>query len=129
MIPELVWHATGAATAVGLVIDLTVHGIQQWQRSRAGIPLEEFGIIGRVSLSVLVNSVAFFLFLYTYNSVAAGSGRAFLAGALVWLTITIPVLASSGHAEGGNRGILITRVFGWLLKAATGSAAAHHFIG
>jgi hypothetical protein len=129
MIPEAVWQATATALAAGLAIDLSVHGIQQWQRSKAGIPLETFGIIGRIPLSLLLNSVAFFLFLYTYNAVAAGSGRAFLAGALVWLTITIPVLASSSHVDGANRGILITRVFGWLLKAAAVSAAGNHFLG
>jgi hypothetical protein len=129
MIPEIVWQSTGAAVGAGLIIDLTEHGIQQWQRSRAGIPLETLGVLGRIPLSLLTNFVAFFLFLYTYNAVAAGSGRAYLAGALVWLTITIPVLASSGHVDGGSKGLLTTRVFGWLLKAAAVSTAADFFFG
>jgi hypothetical protein len=128
VIPESVWYAAGVSTALGLLADLMVHGVQQWQRTRAGIPRETYGSLGVIPLSLLVNSVFSILFAYVYNAAAAGSGRAFLAGALIWLIIVIPILTSSRYADEGLRGLLITRVFGWLFKIAAASASINHFI-
>jgi hypothetical protein len=129
MIADPIWYASAAATGAGLFSDLTVHGIQQWQRRRAGIPEETLGVLGRIPLSLVLNFVIAFLFAYVYSAVGAGSGRAYLAGAVVWLIIVIPVLASSRYMDDNMKRILTTRIFGWLFKVAAASAVIDHFIG
>jgi hypothetical protein len=128
MIPDSIWYAAGASTAIGLLSDLTVHGIQQWQRRKAGLPRESLGPLGQISLSFLMNATFSFLFTYVYHAVAAGSGRAYLAGAVVWLIVVIPILASSRFMEDRMRGLLTTRIFGWLFKVAAAATAVNHFI-
>jgi hypothetical protein len=128
MIPEAVWYAAGVSAAAGLLTDIVVHAIQQWQRKRADMPREEYGPLGAIPFSLLTNSTFSFLFSYVYNAVAAGSGRAFIAGGLIWLIIVLPMLASSHYADDRLRGLLLTRVFGWLIKIGAASAAIHYFI-
>jgi hypothetical protein len=129
MIPESVWHATAASTAVAFISDLIVYAIQQGQRERGGLPQESMGILWRSLLSLIFNFAAIFLFAYTYHAVALGSGRVYLAGGLLWLAVVIPVLMTSHHVDDWKKAILTTRIFGWLFKTAATCVAIDYFIG
>jgi hypothetical protein len=129
MIPDPVWYATGSATVVCLLSDLVVYAVQQHQRERLGLIVETFGLAWRILLSILFNAVASFLFAYIYHAVALGSGRAYFAGALLWLGVVIPTLMTSRHMDEGQRAVLTPRMLGWFVKSAAASFAIDLFIG
>jgi uncharacterized membrane protein YagU involved in acid resistance len=129
MIPDPVLHASGIATAACLVSDLVVFAIQQVQRERVGLPLETTGIIGRIVISVVFNFAICFTMAYTYHAVAMGSGRAFYAGGVVWLSVVIPVLITSHSYDDRQKAVLTTRIFGWLFKTGATCLAIDYFIG
>lgn len=129
MIPDSIWYATALATAVAFVSDLLVYAIQQVQRERGGLPLETTGIFWRSLLSLIFNFAVIFLFAYTYHAVALGSGRVFLAGGALWLSVVIPVLMASHYVDDRKKAVLTTRIFGWLFKTAATCMAINYFIG
>jgi uncharacterized membrane protein YagU involved in acid resistance len=129
MIPEPVLYASGIATAGCLVSDLVVFAIQQMQRERSGLPLETTGIIGRILISLIFNFTICFTMAYTYHAVAMGSGRAFYAGGIMWLSVVIPVLITSHNYDDRQKAILTTRIFGWLFKTGAACMAIDYFIG
>jgi uncharacterized membrane protein YagU involved in acid resistance len=129
MIPESIWHVFATATVACVVSDLIVYAIQQAQRERSGVRTERMSVVWRLLLSILFNGIAVFLFAYTYHAVALGSGRVYLVGGALWLTITIPVLMAAHHVDDVKRAVLTTRIFGWLFKTAAAATAINYFIG
>lgn len=129
MIPEPVWLACGSATVVCLFSDLVVFAVQQAQRERFGLVVERLGLAWRFIVSLIFNFVATFLLTYLYHAVALGSGRAFYAGGIVWLSFVIPTLMTSRHLDDRKRAVLITRMLGWLFKTAVAAAAIDYFLG
>jgi hypothetical protein len=129
MIPDAIWHATAASTVVCLISDLVVFGIQQRQRERLGVMVENLGLVWRILLSILFNAVFTFLFAYVYHAVALGSGRAYFVGGLVWLSVVIPTLMTSRHLNENQRSVLTTRMLGWFIKSVIASVAVDTFIG
>jgi uncharacterized membrane protein YagU involved in acid resistance len=129
MIPDSVWYVCATATLACVVSDMIVFAIQQGHREQSGVATESMGIVSRILLSVVFNSVATFLFAYTYHAVAFGSGRMYLAGGAIWLTMTIPVLMTAHHVDDLKRALLTTRIFGWLFKTAAAAVAIDFFIG
>ena len=122
---------TGAAGAVpGVVFDLIVNAIQQWQRRQAGvINVPTFGVFTRLVLSLCVNFVACGGFAYVYYIIWKGQGDAFLFGGIVWLIVALPLVFSSRYFDEIQRKVLATRVLGWLFKIAAAAASATYFIG
>ncbi len=128
MIPESVWYACGSATVVCLFSDLVVYAVQQAQREKFGILVESLGVVWRFLLSLIFNFVATFLFAYVYHAVALGSGRAYYAGGIIWLSFVIPTLMTAHHMDDRQRAVLITRMLGWLFKTAVTSVAIDYFL-
>ena len=129
MIPDSVWYVCATATMACVISDMTVYAIQQGHRERSGVRTERMNVVWRLLLSVAFNSVATFVFAYTYHAVALGSGRMYFAGGAVWLTMTIPALMTAHHVDDLKRALITTRVFGWLFKTAAAAVAIDFFIG
>ena len=127
---ELILQAGGAATAACVIFDLIIDAIQSWQRKRAGVvDIRTFGIFGRLLISLVINFILCTGFTYGYALTGAGSGNAYLYGAVIWLIVAIPMLATSKYQDDIQRMVLGTRILGWLFKIGAASASAHLLIG
>jgi len=91
MIPENVWLATAVATVPAVLLDMASGMIQRWQiRRGGGEPGDSIGPFGRFLLSLVQNAFVLGGLSFLYFRLWAGSGRAFLYVAVVWLLISIP---------------------------------------
>jgi len=127
---EAILYSGAAATLPCVVFDLVIDAIQSWQRKRAGVTdIKTFGWFVRLLLSVIVNVILGTGFAYLYYLIGAGTGNAYLVGAVLWLTIAIPLLATSRYQDDVQKKILATRILGWLFKTAAAAVSASYFLG
>lgn len=127
---QAVLNAIAAATFPCIVFDLIIQGIHRWQRRRAGVAESpSFGWPTRFFLSFILNASLCTGFIYMYDILWAGTGKAFLVGGFAWLMISIPLLAMGRYQTDVQKGILATRILGWLFKTATAAASATYFFG
>ena len=127
---DLILQSSAAGTVACIVFDLIIDAIQRWQRTRAGVvDVRTFGILGRLLISLVVNSILCTGFTYVYAVTGAGTGNAFLYGGVVWLIVAIPLLATGKYQDDIQRKVLSTRILGWLFKIGAASAAAYYLIG
>jgi len=119
-----------AATTVPCVIfDLIIDAIQSWQRKHAGVTdVATFGWFGRTMISLIINAVLATGFSYLYYITAAGSGNSFLVGGILWLMVSIPLLATSRYQDDAQKRVLGWKILGWLFKIAAASTMAAVFI-
>jgi hypothetical protein len=127
---QTVLYAAAAATLLCVVVDIVVHAIHHWQRSRAGYKATvPFGWFIRSLLILVINALLCTGFAYLYDRIWAGSGNAFLVGGFLWLMISVPLLAIGRYQDDLQRGILAVRILGWLFKTGAASASAAYFLG
>ena len=130
MVPEVLWVTAAAATIPSVMLDLGVRAVQQFQRRSAGIPSEpSLGPVTRFLLSLALNFVVCFGLGWLYQSLWAGSGRAFLYGGVLWLFLGLPVLFLLNYMDDIQKKTLITWLLGWLFKLGATSGAIAYFIG
>jgi hypothetical protein len=117
------------ATVPCVLFDHLLYGIQQWQRRRIGfLSPGGFGPVGRTVVYVLTNFLAAALISFIYLVVGHRESDAFLIGAFLWLTVTVPILFTSRYIEETQRQFLAGRILGWLVKTAIASATAASLI-
>ncbi len=127
---EPLLYAGGAATIPCIVFDLVIDAIQKWQRSRAGITdVKTFGWFVRLLLSLVVNAILCTGFAYLYFAIGAGTGNSFLVGGVLWLMVSIPLLATGKYQDDIQRQVLAVRILGWLFKIGAAAASAYYFLG
>ena len=127
---QSVLNAISAATLPCIIFDLIVQAIHRWQRRRGGIVEgPTFGWPTRFFLSFFINASICAGFIYMYDLLWAGTGRAFLVGGFLWLMVSIPLLAMGRYQTDVQRGILAIRILGWLFKTGTAAASATYFLG
>lgn len=130
MIPEYVWLATAVATVPAVLLDMASGMIQRWQiRRGGGEPGDSIGPFGRFLLSLALNAIVLGGLSFLYYRLWAGSGRAFLYVAVVWLLISIPALLLSRAMDESQQRIMTIRALSLLFKAAALSLSLAYFIG
>jgi hypothetical protein len=130
MIPENVWLATAVATVPAVLLDMASGMIQRWQiRRGGGEPGDSIGPFGRFLLSLVQNAVVLGGLSFLYFGLWAGSGRAFLYVAVVWLLISVPALLLSRTMDEAQQRIMTIRALSLLFKAAALSISLAYFIG
>ncbi len=130
MIPEHVWLATAVATVPAVLLDMASGMIQRWQiRRGGGEPGDSIGPFGRFLLSLVQNAFVLGGLSFLYFRLWAGSGRAFLYVAVVWLLISIPALLLSRAMDDTQQRIMTIRALSLLFKAAALSISLAYFIG
>jgi hypothetical protein len=130
MIPEHVWLATAVATVPAVFLDMASGMIQRWQiRRGGGEPGDSIGPFVRFLLSLALNAFVLGGLSFLYFRLWAGSGRAFLYVAVVWLLISIPGLLLSRAMDEPQQRIMTVRALSLLFKAAALSISMAYFIG
>jgi len=130
MLPDSVLLATAVATVPAVLLDM-VSGMIQRRHTRlgGGEPEEHIGPFGRFALSLVLNVVVLGGLSFLYYRLWAGSGRAFLFGAVVWLLVSIPALLLSRAMDESQQKAYAIRALSQLFKAAAVAIALAYFIG
>src|SRR5512141_939290 len=104
---EPLLYAGAAATIPCVMFDLIVDAIQKWQRNRAGVTdVQTFGWFVRLLISLFVNAILCTGFAYLYYAIGAGTGNSFLVGSVLWLIVTIPLLATGKYQDDVQKRVL-----------------------
>ena len=129
MIPEILWITAAAATIPGVMLDVGVRAIQQFQRRSAGVVSDpSIGPVARFLLSLILNFAVCLALAWLYQTLWAGSGRALVYGGVLWLLLAIPVLFMVNYVDDVQKKTLITWLLGWLFKVGATSASLAYFI-
>ena len=130
MVPDYVWLATAVSTVPAVLLDMASGIIQRRQiRLGGGEPGDAIGPFGRFLLSLVLNAAVLGGLSFLYFRLWAGSGRAFLYGAVVWLLVSIPALLLSRAMDDSQQRLMIVRALSLLFKAAALSISLAYFIG
>jgi hypothetical protein len=130
MLPEKVWLATAVATVPAVLLDVASGMIQRRQVRLSGAePGDGMGVFWRFLASIVLNFFVLAGLSFLYSYLWAGSGRAFLYGAVIWLLVSIPALLLSRTMDDSQQRIMVVRVLSLLFKAAALSISLSYFIG
>jgi hypothetical protein len=130
MPPDRIWLATAVATVPAVLLDMASGMIQRRQiRLGGGEPGDRIGPFLRFILSLVLNAVILFGLSLLYFRLWAGSGGAFLYGAIIWLFVSIPALLLSRSMDEAQQRIMTIRVLSLLFKAGALSISLAYFIG
>lgn len=130
MLPERVWLALAVATVPAVLLDMASGMIQRRHiRLGGGESGDVVGPFGRFILSLVLNASVLGGLGFLYNHLWAGSGGAFLYGAVVWLFVAIPALLLSRAMDESQQRIITIRALAALFKAAALSISLAYFIG
>jgi len=122
---EEILVSASCATIPCVLFDHLLYALQKWQRTRMGVYSPEgFGPIGRTMMSLVFDFFACVVVAYIYPVVGHHETDAFLVGACLWLTVTIPVLFTSRYVEESQKQFLAGRILGWLVKTIIASTSA-----
>jgi len=121
---EILLSASCAAIPC-VLFDHLLFALQKWQRARMGVYSPEgFGAFGRTMMSLVLDLFACAVVAFIYPVVGHRETDAYLVGACLWLTVTIPVLFTSRYVEESQKQFLAGRILGWLVKTIIASTSA-----